>query len=91
MTQDELADYLTLPFQMRRGDRELYTRVRYFRRKEDGTTEPRYTAGPSPAVPITYAGGGVDWDEGRLFLMTPVTLYVDWDEWLEYLHGGEDG
>ena len=88
MTQDELADFLTLPLQMCRGSRLLYTRVRFFRRKEDGTTERVITAGPSPAVPITHVVDGIDWDMNRTFLETPVTLYVDWGEWLKYLHGG---
>ena len=45
MTQDELADWLTQPLQMRRGDREMYVRVRFFRRKEDGTTDMSGNAG----------------------------------------------
>lgn len=85
MTQDELADWLMQPFQMRRGDRELYVRVNFFRRKDDGTTEIVHTAGVSPAVPITYAYDGIDWDMNRTFLHSPVTLYADFDEWREYV------
>ena len=89
ITQDELADWLTLPLQFRRGDREVYVRVRFFRRKDDGTTEPVYTVGPSSAVPVTYCYDGIDWDNGRTFMATPVPLYGDFDEWLKWLHGKE--
>lgn len=85
MTQDELADWLTSPLQMRRGDREMYVRVAFFRRLGDGTAERVYTAGPSPAVPVTHTYDGIDWDNGRTFLDTPVTLYADWDEWVARL------
>ena len=90
MTQDELADWLMQPLQMRRGDREMYVRVRFFRHKDDGTTERVNTAGPSPAVPITYLFDGIDWDMGRTFANTAIPVYADWDEWRSYLHEGRD-
>lgn len=90
MTQDDVADWLTLPLQMHRGDREMYVPVRFFRRKDDGATEHVYTAGVSPAVPITYLYDGIDWDMNRTFANPSVTLYADWDEWLAYLRDGDD-
>ena len=89
MTQDELADWLTLPLQFHRGDREIYVPVRFFRRKDDGTTERVYTCGVSPAVPVIYCYDGIDWDMNRTFMQTPVTLYADYDEWLGWLSKGE--
>ena len=90
ITQDELADWLTLPLQMRRGDREVWVRVHFYRKDEDGTTRRVSTAGPSPAVPVTYCYDGVDWDNDRTFMATPVPLYADWDEWREWVRSDKE-
>lgn len=89
--QDELADWLTSPMHGRFGGNAVYVPVRFFKRMEDGTIKSVSTAGYSQAVPVTFMHEGFDWDMNRTFMDTPVTLYADYEEWLEWLQGGGDG